>query len=74
MNFKDLVGKTITSTTHMRYKDLDDIGFLKLTFSDGTHCIIESSYGGYTENSRGEYPTNISILDDPEDESELVPL
>ena len=61
MDFKDLVGKTITSSKQMRKVRCDDDGYLELTFSDGSAATIIASYGEYTGNSDGEYPTQISI-------------
>ena len=72
MEIKDLVGKTIITTTLMKKADYDDTGWLKLDFSDGTCCVIVSDYGGYTGDSRDEYPTFIRVSDDTRDLVEVV--
>lgn len=64
MEIKDLVGKTITASTVMKRANFDDEGWLKLEFTDGTVCVIVSSYGGYTGDSEDEYPTFISVSGD----------
>lgn len=63
MEFKDLIGKTITAATVKKLAKHDDEGFLELRFSDGTEAVIVASYGGYTGSSEDEYPTCIEITD-----------
>jgi len=63
MEFKDLIGKTITAATVKKLVKHDDEGFLQLQFSDGTEAVIVASYGGYTGSSVDEYPTYIEIID-----------
>lgn len=63
MEFKDLIGKTITAATVKKLAKHDDEGFLELKFSDGTEAVIVASYGGYTGSSEDEYPTYIGITD-----------
>ena len=63
MEFKDLIGKTITAATVKKLAKYDDEGFLELKFSDGTEAVIVASYGGYTGSSEDEYPTYIGITD-----------
>lgn len=63
MQFKDLIGKTITAATVKKLANYDDTGFLQLQFSDGTEAVIVGSYGGYTGKSADEYPTYIKITD-----------
>jgi hypothetical protein len=58
---QSLVGKTVEKITHMKYKDSDDTGFLKFKFTDGTSCVIEGFYSGYTGESRDEYPQRIAV-------------
>ena len=60
--FESLIGKTILSAKKMRPVGYDDEGYLKLSFSDGSSIILESTYCGYTGNSLGEYSTDIEIL------------
>lgn len=60
----DLIGKTITKAEYMRKLDYDDKGWLKLTFSDGSYCVIVAGFDMYTGNSIDEYPTYISITDE----------
>lgn len=72
MDFKDLIGKTITKATLMKRPDFDDKGWLKLEFSDKSDCIIVSTYGSYTAGSEDEYPSYILIID--KYENELVPV
>lgn len=63
MEFKDLIGKTITAATVKKLAKYDDQGFLELKFSDGTEAVIVASYGGYSGSSEDEYPTHIGITD-----------
>ena len=72
MNWVDLVGKTISSITQMKLREYDDMGFLKLEFTDGTFCFIIGGYGGYTGGSEDEYQTVINLEEDPKED--LVPL
>lgn len=57
----NIIGKTISVITKMKQPGYDDTGWLKLDFTDGTHCIICGDYGGYTGESVDEYPTRIWI-------------
>jgi hypothetical protein len=70
MTPESIIGKTISKVTRMKKPEYDDTGWLKLDFTDGTCCVIWSSYGGYTGSSEDEYPTCIGISDDV---AELVP-
>ena len=66
MEFKDLVGKTIVAATHMKHRKHLDTAWLRLEFSDGTQCTIESAYSGkpFQDNSlEGEYIARLSIED-----------
>jgi hypothetical protein len=67
----NLIGKIISNVENMHKPGYDDSGWLRLTFTDGTSCIIESSYGTYTGKSIDEYPSTLFILDDVEN---LVPI
>ncbi len=60
---QDLIGKTIIEATIKKLANHDDSGYLQLKFSDGSECLIISSYGMYTGDSADEYPTLISIVD-----------
>ncbi|MFA5391815.1 MAG: hypothetical protein WC331_10400 [Candidatus Omnitrophota bacterium] len=64
MKFEDLIGKTIIAAQQMKLKEHDDTGFLRLQFSDNTHCIIEGGYRGYTVDSEDDYQTHIWISSD----------
>ena len=72
MEFKDLIGKTITVATVKKLAKYDDEGFLELKFSDGTEALIIGGYIGFTGKSEDEYPTYIEITD--KYHSELVDL
>ena len=61
---KKLIGKTIINAEIMGKKGCDDMGWLLLTFSDGTEATVVSSYGGYTGRSEDEYPTCIIVTDE----------
>lgn len=63
MQFADLIGKTITAADLMKLPRYDDTGWLRLTFSDGTSCVIVSSGDEYTGDSLEEYRQEISIVD-----------
>lgn len=71
--FNEIIGKTITKADLYRLADYDDKPVLKLEFTDGTHCCVVATYGGYSGESEDEYPcfitrndaiTNIIKLDD----------
>jgi len=62
----NITGKTIARVTEMQKQGYDDTGWLKLDFTDGTHCVIWAGYGCYTGESEDEYPTRIGISDDDE--------
>ncbi len=60
---KDLIGKTIVEAAKLGSTESDDTGWLKLSFSDGTSCVIEASYSEHTGNSWDEYPLDIGLCD-----------
>jgi len=72
MEIRDLVGKTITEATLLKFPELDDEAWLRLRFADGTECVLEGWYGGWTGNSCGEYPACIDIRQEPP--ADLVPV
>ena len=59
--FKDLIGRKIKAVRKRRLKGFDDTGFLQITFTDGSKCIVEGFYWGYTGESEDEYPTDIRL-------------
>ena len=61
--FNEMVGKTIAAVKHQKLIEWDDEGFLRVEFTDGTHCTIESGYGNCTGESEDEYKTVIGIAD-----------
>jgi hypothetical protein len=65
MKLSDLVGKTITEATLLKYPELDDEAWLRLRFTDGTECMLEATYGGYSGNSVDEYPAYLVIRQEP---------
>lgn len=67
----NIIGKTIAKITKMKKPQYDDTGWLKMDFTDGTHCIIWAGYDGWTLKSEDEYPTRIGIADHVDG---LVPL
>ena len=70
--FEDIVGKTVASVHRMKHKFYDDSGFLRINFTDGTHCTIEAGYEDvFTGLCEGEYPTTIELADERR-EKELV--
>jgi hypothetical protein len=64
MKFQDIVGKTIARATVYKFKTYDDEPFLKLEFTDDSHCFVIADYGGYTGDSEDEYIRTISIQKD----------
>jgi len=64
MKFKDLVGKTIVSAQLMKNPKYDDEAWVRLGFSDGSHCFVVSSYGIYSGGSEDEYPAYIFLEED----------
>ena len=71
--FSAMIGKTISDVKRMKLRNYDNQGFLKVDFTDGTHCVIEGGYGSYTGRSEDEYITVIEIAD-ADREAELVNL
>lgn len=55
------LGKTISSVEWINNLDFDDEDMVKIGFTDGTECTIEASYGSYTGDSKGEYPSYLSF-------------
>lgn len=70
---KELIGKLITSAEKMRKENHDDEGWLKLSFSDGTCCVVVAGYGGYTGDSEDEYPTYLTVSFDADSLAGLIP-
>jgi len=63
---KDFEGKTIKKVWLERHKkdnkeEYNDVPFLFIEFTDGSIFKIESTYGGYTGGSYGEYPSYFII-------------
>jgi hypothetical protein len=58
-----LEGKTIKKATRMKSAKYDDEAWLKLDFTDGTTVFIEATYGGFTGESRDEFPSYFEIKD-----------
>lgn len=69
--FQEMVGKTIQSVRQQKLVRFDDQGFLRIEFTDGTHCTIVGCYGGYTGHSEDEYIALIELADE-EREAQLV--
>lgn len=65
MDASDLVGKTISEAVWLKYPELDDEAWLRLRFTDGSECVLEATYGGFTGNSLGEYPSYLVIREKP---------
>jgi hypothetical protein len=65
VEFANLVGKTIASAEQKQHPSYDDDGFLELTFTDGSKCLIVATYCGYSGHSEDEYPTSIFISQYP---------
>lgn len=63
MKVGELIGKTTTNARIQKLPMHDDVGFLKLNFSDDSECTVVASFGTYTGNSLDEYPTLITVLD-----------
>jgi hypothetical protein len=72
MKFSDLVGKTISEAVLLKCPGLDDEAWLRLRFTDGTECVLEATYGGFTGNSVDEYPSFLVVRENPLP-SDLVP-
>lgn len=62
IDFKWLEGKTVATATVMKKPEYDDTGWVRLTFSDGSECVINGSYSGYTGESEDEYPERLFIF------------
>lgn len=65
MKLNDLVGKTITEATLLKYPELDDEAWLRLRFTDGSECVLEATYGGFTGRSCDEYPAFLVVREKP---------
>lgn len=65
-----MVGRTISSAVKMRDVDyVNDVGYLRLTFTDGTIAFIVGSYTCNTWEVRDEYGTYIeAFISDKPDE------
>ena len=62
MNIQDLVGKTITSATLMKYPAYSDEPVIRLTFSEGEPCDIEAAHSGeWDTKAHNEYPNYIYV-------------
>lgn len=72
MKMSDLVGKTITEAVLLKYPELDDEAWLRLRFTDGSECVLEATYGGFTGNSCDEYPSFLVVREKPLP-SDMVP-
>lgn len=73
MEIRDLVGKTITEATLLKFPELDDEAWLRLRLTDGTECVLEATYGGFTGNSYDEYPSFLIVREKPLP-SDMVPV
>lgn len=69
---EDLVGKTVAAATRLEKPGYDDEGWLRLTFTNGTACVLVAGYGEYTGNTEGEYPTHLRVATNPD--GTLVPV
>jgi hypothetical protein len=69
--FQEMIGKTVAAVKQQKLAKWDDEGFLRVEFTDGTHCTIVGGCGGYTGDSEGEYITRIEIADEAR-EAQLV--
>ena len=56
MKISELIGKTIVNTQFMKKNGYDDEAWVRLDFTDGTHCFVVTSYGSFSGESEGEYP------------------
>jgi hypothetical protein len=65
MELSDLVGKTITEAVLLKYPELDDEAWLRLRFTDGSECVLEATYGGFSGNSVDEYPAFMVVREKP---------
>lgn len=63
MKVGELIGKAITNARIQKQPMPDDVGFLKLNFSDDSECTGAASFGIYAENSLDEYPSLITVSD-----------
>jgi len=59
--FKTLEGKTIAKAELVRSATQDDIGCLRLDFTDETTLFLTASFGRYTGESVDEYPTILKL-------------
>ncbi|NJN61138.1 MAG: hypothetical protein HC795_06055 [Coleofasciculaceae cyanobacterium RL_1_1] len=65
--FKALEGKTIAKAELVRSAMQDDIGRLRLDFTDGTTLFLVAGFGNYTGESVDEYPTTLKVVANLED-------
>ena len=72
MKLQDLIGKTISIVEKLSPDGYDEEPYLRLDFTDGTHCFVVADYGNFSDtiSSRGEYPRYIDIVDSIEDREE----
>jgi len=62
--FKALEGRTIAKAELVRAATHDDIGCLRLDFTDGTMVFLTAGFGNYTGESLDEYPTTLKVETD----------
>lgn len=66
MKISELIGKTIVNTQFMKKNGYDDEAWVRLDFTDGTHCFVVSSYGSFSGESEDEYPAFIFLQNEVE--------
>lgn len=66
MKISELIGKTIVNTQFMKKNGYDDEAWVRLDFTDGTHCFVVASYGSFSGESEGEYPAFIFLQNEVE--------
>jgi hypothetical protein len=64
-DIQKLIGRRITAVKMPVDEKHDDMDTLILTLDNGDTATIIAFYGDYTGESRGEYPSYISVFFDP---------
>lgn len=64
MTEEQFIGKTIKNIVRWNMEGFDDENVLQIIFTDNTSIFFISDFGGYTGESKEEYPSFVYTTDD----------